>query len=95
MIDNILYISRIKFLISDKKVTAKKLAEEIGISEIGLHKMLNNNDMKVSTLINIANYFKVPVSYFFNDAETQNDYVNIDDFLNGLKKIVIDNLNKK
>ena len=44
-------------------------AEKIGISYEGLRKIINGNDLKVSTLEKIAKYYNVPVGYFFDEAD--------------------------
>lgn len=85
------YINKIKFLCDKRKVTIRKLAQEIGVSEIGLHKMISNNSMKVETLQKIADYFELPVSSFFEDSNTKNT-INIDVFLAGLKEVVLERI---
>jgi len=59
--------SKIKILLESKKITVKKLAEKIGISEIGLHKMMNNQSMRIDVIEKIAEFLEVPVSYFFEE----------------------------
>ena len=54
-----LYINRIRKLINDKKLTIREFAEEIGVSEPGIHNMFRTHDMKISTLQKIADYFDV------------------------------------
>ncbi len=66
---NNLYIRRIKNLMSDNKVTWEKLSEVIGMSREGLFRSVNNDAVKVSTLIDIAKYFKVHVTYFFDENQ--------------------------
>jgi len=82
-----LYISRIRKLIDDNNLTVKGLAEKIGVSEPGLHNMLRTFDMKVSTLQKIADYFEVPITYFFDDIDTKNQTVDlVFDTLKGIVK---------
>jgi len=82
-----LYVSRIRKLIDDNNLTVKGLAEKIGVSEPGLHNMLRAFDMKVSTLQKIADYFDVPITYFFDDIDTKNQTVDlVFDTLKGIVK---------
>lgn len=55
-----------------KKVSNRKLAETIGMSDVGYGKMLANESCDVRTLEAIAKFFKVPINYFFENF--QNDY---------------------
>jgi len=72
-----LYINRIKKLIDDKNLSIKGFAEKIGVSEPGLHSMFRSYDMKVSTLQKIADYFNVPITYFFDDIDTRSQTVDL------------------
>ena len=74
---NMLYINRIKKLIDDKKISIKKFAEDVGLSEQGIHKMFRSYDMKVSTLQKIADYFNVPITYFFDDIDTRSQTIDL------------------
>ena len=82
-----LYISRIRKLIEDRKLTIREFAEKINISEPGIHNMFRTHDMKVSTLQKIADYFDVPITYFFDDIDTKNQTVDlVFDTLKGIVK---------
>ena len=82
-----LYISRIRRLIDNKKITIREFAEKIGVSEPGIHNMFRTHDMKVSTLQKIADYFDVPITYFFDDIDTKNQTVDlVFDALKGIVK---------
>jgi len=72
-----LYINRIRNLLDDKKLTIREFAEKIGMSEPGIHNMFRSHDMKVSTLQKIADYFDVPITYFFDDLDTKNQTVDL------------------
>lgn len=60
----------IRELCSQKHITLKKLANEINVTENGLQAIFKNNTTSIDTLLKIANYFKVPVGYFFTDDNT-------------------------
>ena len=64
-----LCVNRIKKLIDDNNLTIRGVAEKIGISEPGIHNMFRSQDMKVSTLQKIADFFEVPITYFFDDDD--------------------------
>ena len=82
-----LYINRIRKLIDDRKLTIREFAEKIGVSEPGIHNMFRTHDMKVSTLQKIADYFDVPITYFFDDIDTKNQTVDlVFDTLKGIVK---------
>ena len=82
-----LYANRIRDLISDNKLTIKGFATKIGMSEPGLHNNLSSSDMKVSTLQKIADYFDVPITYFFEDIDTKGQTVDlVFDTLKGIVK---------
>ena len=64
-----LCVNRIRKLVDDNNLTIKGFAEKIGISEPGIHNMFRSQDMKISTLQKIADFFKVPITYFFDDDD--------------------------
>jgi len=65
-----LCVNKIRRLIDDNNLTIKRFAKKIGVSEPGIHNMFRSHDMKVSTLQKIADYFEVPVTYFFDDDDS-------------------------
>jgi transcriptional regulator with XRE-family HTH domain len=65
--------NRIKKLMEDNKVTAQMLCANTKISISGFWKMLEKETMKVKTLEQIADYFNVSISYFFDDDVSDND----------------------
>ena len=67
------YINKIEFLQNQKKVTQQELADGINITRSGLQKMLQSADMKVSTLQAIADFFKVPITYFFEENSSSTE----------------------
>ena len=85
-----LCINKIKRLIDDKNLTIKGFAKKIGISEPGIHNMFRSYDMKVSTLQKIADYFEVPITYFFDDDDSIDAIKNqtVDLVFDALKGIV-------
>lgn len=84
------YINKIEKLKKDKKVTNEEISEALGISRGGFGKMIANKDMKVSTLIGLANFFNVPVSFFFED-KIQNES-QVDRVFDVMKQIVKRNM---
>lgn len=53
----------------EKKLSHEDLARAINVTLAGLHKMLKTDDYKVSVLIRIADFLKVPVTYFFEQNQ--------------------------
>ena len=62
-------MDKIKTLQKNTKVSTEELAVVIGLSKVGLEKIFRLKSCKVSTLEKLANYFKVPVSYFFDEPQ--------------------------
>lgn len=65
--------NKIKILQEQEKVSNRKIAKEIGMSDVGYGKMLDKKSCDVATLEAIARFFKVSVSYFFDEDEKQPD----------------------
>ena len=82
-----LYIRKIELLMSEKKITWNVLAEKIGMSREGLYKSVKDNNLKVKTLIEIADFFSAPPTFFF---EEKNDYdkPDVDKVMNILAEIL-------
>jgi transcriptional regulator with XRE-family HTH domain len=56
-----------KLLVADRR-TFKELAEGIGMTEQGLSTSLKRGTLKLETLVQIADYLKVDVSFFYQVA---------------------------
>ena len=54
-----LILSKIKFLADQRKITVKRVSQELGITE--------TDSLKVKTLEKIAEYLNVPLNYFFEE----------------------------
>jgi transcriptional regulator with XRE-family HTH domain len=65
--------SKIKILQEQNKVSNRKIAKVIGMSDVGYGKMLEKKSCDVATLEAIARFFKVPVAYFFYENENPPD----------------------
>ncbi len=63
---------RIQELLKERKKTKKDLYEAIGLSAVGLKKVLDGADLRASNLEKIADYFELPIDYFF-DREIEID----------------------
>lgn len=89
-----MYINVIKELIKKRKTSQKEVANLIPISERQLGQSLMNGDMKVSTLIRIAEILKVPVTSFFNEKNEhkENDIPSSDNEKEGFVTISINEL---
>jgi len=51
--------NQVKRILKGKRFTIKDVSENISLGEKGLHYALRKESLKVSTLIEIANYVKV------------------------------------
>ncbi|KAF5077774.1 helix-turn-helix protein [anaerobic digester metagenome] len=61
---------RVKKILKEKGITAKQLAEQIGMSEVGLSVALSENgNPSLSTLRKIATELDVPISDLFEDRK--------------------------
>ncbi|MDD6209304.1 MAG: helix-turn-helix transcriptional regulator [Bacteroidales bacterium] len=58
-------IEKVKDLLHSCKLTQANLASEIGILRQNLNKILNTGSCSVESLEKIADYFKLPIDYFF------------------------------
>ena len=64
---------RVKKILKEKGITAKQLAEQIGMSEVGLSVALSDNgNPSLSTLRKIANELNVPISDLFEERASDN-----------------------
>lgn len=68
-----MYINAIKETIENRKTTQKEVAKKIPMSERQFGQALLKGDMKVSTLIRVAEILKVPVAKFFSGEKYQID----------------------
>jgi len=55
---------KIKKMLLDNNISQEYLAVNIGMTKNGLNNNLSSDDFKLSTLQKIADFFKVPISYF-------------------------------
>lgn len=63
---------RINVLMAENKVTIARLCDNIGMTANGYSKMWKNKSIKVETIQRIADYFKVPLSHFFDGEYPSN-----------------------
>lgn len=85
------YYNRIKALANERKVSLKILAEKVNVSEQGLHRMIKHDTMQIKLLQDIADFFHVPITYFFEGVGMDRDR-DIDLVFEKLKEIVKRNL---
>ena len=74
---------RINKLLEERKITKVNLYTSIGISGPGLDKMIAGANVRVGSLEKIADFFNVPIDYFF-DRELDNAHINIGHHVNGI-----------
>ncbi|MEG1672617.1 MAG: helix-turn-helix transcriptional regulator [Alistipes sp.] len=63
---------KLKGLIARKGIAPEKFAEELGVSVSSVFKYYNKDSFDSSLLEKFANYFGVPVGYFFDEEVANN-----------------------
>lgn len=58
--------SKIRVLVNNKRLKQKELAEILGVTPHGVTYKFEKESMTVSDLEKLAEYFSVPISYFFD-----------------------------
>ena len=64
----------IKKLADEKNILLTDIANELGITQQALSKIIRNNSTKIETLERIALILKVPVTIFFEDTKSNGDF---------------------
>lgn len=85
---NSLYVRRLKNLMSDKKITYEVLSEITGMTREGLFRSIKKNTLKVNTLIEIADFLNVPVTYFFDEKEGEYERPDVDKVMKVLSDLI-------
>ena len=61
----------IRLIAKNKKISLKEICENIGISQQGLQKIINEGSGKISTIQKIADYLQVDVNEIINQHTTE------------------------
>jgi len=89
-------LSIIKTICDTRNISIIELAKKVGISSVGLYRVINTNSTKVSTLEKIATALDVPINIFFDEINDEHDIIvkklNIQIFL---QDILIEQRNRK
>jgi DNA-binding Xre family transcriptional regulator len=56
--------NKIDRILKQKKISTRQLISGIGITPPGYYSMVKNNDIKLSTLLNICNYLNIDIKEF-------------------------------
>ncbi|WP_195585443.1 helix-turn-helix domain-containing protein [Parabacteroides goldsteinii] len=64
-------IGRLEYLMAKGGITKVGLAAGVGLSDQTIGNVLKGADIKVSSLKKIADYFNVPVGYFFDECSVE------------------------
>lgn len=64
-------IGRLEYLMAKGSITKVGLAAGVGLSDQTIGNVLKGADIKVSSLKKIADYFNVPVGYFFDECSVE------------------------
>ena len=62
-------LSRIKKLAEEKKITIKRIADDIGMTAQNLHKCIRGNRIEAGDLEMIAKVLDVPITCFFDEDD--------------------------
>lgn len=62
-------LQQIRTIAVQKKITIRRLAQEVGITEQGLQSIIRNNTTTTDNLEKISKVLLVPVSTFFDETE--------------------------
>jgi transcriptional regulator with XRE-family HTH domain len=62
-------LHKINDLRKDRNYSWQDISDKLGISLAGVQKIIASNSTKIETLEKIAEFFEVPVRYFFEDIE--------------------------
>jgi transcriptional regulator with XRE-family HTH domain len=65
---------RIKYRCEEIGLSIRKLCQQIGISDAGYYKMIENKSFKVETLEKMAVILQVSVTYFFDNSTNPDEY---------------------
>ncbi len=66
--------SKIKLELEKRHIPFKSFCKKIGVSEQGLHQMIRNRSMKISTLERISDMLHLDMSYWFDDVYSVRSY---------------------
>lgn len=58
---------KIRDLCKKESISIRSLAQHIGMSEQNFHRCIKTNKIEASILFTIAQFFNVPISYFFHE----------------------------
>ncbi len=67
-----MYVEKIKKACKEQNMSIRELSEKIGMSFSGLYAALNNDTLKVNTLLKIGKELQLSVNDFFGDQKTIN-----------------------
>jgi len=62
---------KIRELLHARRMTLKQLSQDTGISLMGLNDMLKRNDIKLSSLLKIIEFFNISIVDFFSEIKSK------------------------
>lgn len=65
-------LQKIKTIAKERGISLVSICKNVGVTEQGLQKMIKNNTTTIDTIERIADYLNVPITTFFDEAETIN-----------------------
>lgn len=89
-------IKKIEQIRMERKVSQREICDYIGMTRAGYQNMINLNDMKLSTLIKIAEFYNIPVEWFVSDYSSSDQIDrDIDRIFEAMKEVVKDKIVRK
>jgi transcriptional regulator with XRE-family HTH domain len=69
MLPQAIHLENIKLFAQKRKMSLTDLAGKIGMTYVGLSKIIRENTTTLSTVLRIATVLNVPVQFFFTDEQ--------------------------
>ncbi len=89
---------KIRDLCKKESISIRSLAQHIGMSEQNFHRCIKINKIEAGALFTIAQFFNVPIGYFFNeniDTDTVRGIKSTDDELKKEIELLTELINEK
>jgi transcriptional regulator with XRE-family HTH domain len=66
-----MYYNKIKSELEKRKITVKDFCRKLDVTEQGLYQMIRNESMKIDLLERISALLQVPISFWFDDQDSE------------------------
>jgi transcriptional regulator with XRE-family HTH domain len=65
--------SKLEKLIHESKLSKTEICSKCGFTRPTLDNVLSGSDIKISTIVSLAEFFKVSIGYFFDEENSENN----------------------